>query len=313
LATSTANTGEGFEVIHTPPSLPCPYCPHLVEVRPIQMSFFEGQLQPCPRCSTPVDSYELILQTLLRGGFDFWVLSVVRARRSLFPLTLQPREVFVLRLTDYEIPPDARIIGVSYTCQWNETPFLFPVEMLGNRPIKYTEPMERNLFPVRMPIHAEGEPKATIVHTDVTWVPNPKVDVIWDLLVEAFHRFYLDQIEGAIIPANTAVEVAIGQLLTERIERVVSARRTEELLKNGATYGHQINVLLPLLVRLKGIPPLPERIQKHLGQLNTLRNALAHTGKPKKILAKGEVAECLTAALLAIHYADLVRPKLLEG
>jgi hypothetical protein len=307
--TDATRNGEASGVSHNPPMLPCPHCSQLVMFQPIPMSFFEGKFEPCSGCATPIDSYELILQTLLRGGFDFWVLAAVGAHVSIFSLTLQPQEVLLLRLRDYGIPADARIIGINYTPR-GEQGFLFPIEVHGNRPIKYTEPMERHLYP--MPMGEKGLAKATLVNTAVTWVPNPKVDVIWDLLVEAFHRFYVAQLEAAIIPAHTAVEVAIGRLLTERIESAVPGR-AEDFLKKGATYGYQLNVLLPLLIRLKGMAQLPERIQQRLRQLNTFRNALAHSGEPKAPLVKGDVAECLTAALLAIHYVDVVRPKLLDG
>jgi hypothetical protein len=115
----------------------------MVELRPVPRSYFEGSPEPCPKCSKPLDVYEMIFQALMRGGFDFWVLAAVGARLSIFSLTLQPREMFHLRLTDYQVPADARVLGISYTCQWSEPPFLFPVEMHGNRPIKYAEPMER--------------------------------------------------------------------------------------------------------------------------------------------------------------------------
>jgi hypothetical protein len=162
-----------------------------------------------------------------------------------------------------------------------------------------------------MPIHADGEPKATRVDVALTWVP--KADVMWDLLVEAFHRFYVSQMDAAIIPANTAVEVAIGRLLTARIETVVSERTTEEFLTSAATYGYQLNVLLPLLARLKGFAPVPQQIQVDLRHLKKLRNVLAHEGQPDRPLTKEEVARCLTAAVLAIHYTELIRSNLMEG
>src|SRR5262249_16864627 len=62
------SAGPNLRVI--PPGLPSPCCSDIVELRPVSMSYFEGSPKPCPKCSKPLDVYEMIFQALMRGGFD---------------------------------------------------------------------------------------------------------------------------------------------------------------------------------------------------------------------------------------------------
>ena len=78
------------------------------------------------------------------------------------------------------------------------------------------------------------------------------------------------------------------------------------LLEEGATYSHQLNVLLPFVAHSLGWPSLPDDIR---GQLNTLRahrNDVAHVGSGAEVPDYAECGRLLVAAPTAVHYLGLV-------
>jgi hypothetical protein len=80
-----------------------------------------------------------------------------------------------------------------------------------------------------------------------------------------------------------------------------------------ATYGHQLNVILPALLRSSTAPQLPIAIRGLLNRLRELRHQMAHEGRLEEDLDRNEAAELLCAALFGFRYVSLVRPFLLPG
>ncbi len=117
--------------------------------------------------------------------------------------------------------------------------------------------------------------------------------------------------QSTILPANVAVESTLSRLLTDFLENTVSKKRAEDFLTNAATYSHQLNVLLPALVKNTSVPLLPDEIRGKLNRLRELRHEMAHKGFIDQILTKDETAECLCAALFGFHYLNLIRPRLI--
>ena len=113
-----------------------------------------------------------------------------------------------------------------------------------------------------------------------------------------------------IVPANVAVESAMSRLLTSYLERFVSKKRVEEFLENAATYGHQLNVVLPVIASLTSLPLIPDHVRGALNKLRELRNDLAHSGAPKQQLDHATSAELLCGALFGFHYVRHVQQEL---
>jgi hypothetical protein len=84
-------------------------------------------------------------------------------------------------------------------------------------------------------------------------------------------------------------------------------------LLRDATYGHQLNVILPALLRSSTAPQLPIAIRGLLNRLRELRHQMAHEGRLEEDLDRYEAAELLCAALFGFRYVSLVRPFLLPG
>jgi len=77
-------------------------------------------------------------------------------------------------------------------------------------------------------------------------------------------------------------------------------------LESGATYSHQLNVVLPAFVSILKMPCLPDNIRGSLNRLRKLRNDMAHRGGLDIPIEKETAAEYLCAALFGFHYLKLI-------
>jgi len=102
-------------------------------------------------------------------------------------------------------------------------------------------------------------------------------DAAWPNLVTAFSH-YVGNYEASLIPANVAVEARLFRFLEHNLTRVAANETIERFLTVHATYSHQLNVLLPLLVSHLGAPELSSDLRGRLNRLNSLRNDAAHRG-----------------------------------
>ena len=164
--------------------------------------------------------------------------------------------------------------------------------------------MEFYPWPVAKPLKSEPEMVISAV-----WV-IPSTSESWKNLLDAFVHYIHDEYESVIIPANTAVECALGKFLGDWMKGIgiASNEIIEQFLTNGATYGHQTNILLPILMTcLKG-PILSSDIRGELHGLNRLRNRIAHDGKSPREISKAECAKLLCAALFGVSYVGLLKP-----
>jgi hypothetical protein len=227
----------------------------------------------------------------------------------MFKLVLKPGERISCRFSDYGIPADAKILYVNYTAGEGG---LSPIEMHGNVPARRLISNEVTLYPVPFPSGPVDEAEAgeTDVNVMVSWVPRTADDESWQTLVDAFEAFAQGRYTSMVVPANVAVESALSRVLAGFLMRFVSRDRTNEFLENAATYGHQLNVLLPLIVSQRSLPSLPDNVRGALNKLRGLRNDIAHSGVLRRELDRHEAAEVLCAAVFGIHYVRFVEGQL---
>jgi hypothetical protein len=227
---------------------------------------------------------------------------LVGARASLFKLVLAPESRQTYRFSDHGIPNGAKVLYVSYT---PNNGGLFPVELHGNVPTRTPISDEVTLFPV--PIGANVACHATEVNVLVSWVPSSRDDESFQNLVDAFEAYAAAEYSVMVVPANVAVESALSRLLAALLEQYVPKRRAEEFLDTAATYGHQLNVLVPVITSLMNCPPLPDHLRGKLNRLRALRNQLAHRGVLKQPLRSKDAAELLCSALFGLHYVRMLQ------
>jgi hypothetical protein len=167
----------------------------------------------------------------------------------------------------------------------------------------------RHLYPVP---YGNPPPPNTTVGVMAIWSPHTGGDAVWDALIEAAHAFSEKRYESTIVPANIAVEYTASRLLTDFFQKHAAEKNVRSCLTDGATYGHQLNVIIPGLAALAKAPMLDKELLGHLNGLKTLRNDLSHRGKPKESITMKVAAKCLCAAIFGTRYLQLLRKYLIK-
>lgn len=295
------------------PWVACPECGQPIQVEDTQVTgYFNGKSVSCPSGHKVTDWWKVACSEIENNFMLNQAFAFIGARTLLFRLHLQPATRVSYRFSDYGIPTDARILYVNYTPQGGG---LFPMEMHGNISTQKFLSDEVTVFPV--PLRADVPIGNTEVSVMVSWVPKMLNDDSWLSLTDSFEYYANNQYASMIVPANVAVESAMSRLLTAYLQKYVGKNRAEEFLENAATYGHQLNVILPLVTAQNAFPSLPDHVRGMLNKLRSLRNQLAHTGVLENPLNKRQAAELLCSALFGLHYVrhvgELLRPELTDS
>jgi hypothetical protein len=148
------------------------------------------------------------------------------------------------------------------------------------------------------------------VFVAVTWIAPGSDEISIRQLVDAARAYDAGRYDSMIVPANVAVESALGAAVYDWLTPFCAKACVKSFLADAATYSHQLNVLLPVACYMIGVKPLPEHIRGVLNQLRRLRNDVAHLGVPSRSLSRDIAAEFLTAAVFGFHYAQLFHAEL---
>ena len=232
-------------------------------------------------------------------------LSFVGAKTTVFVLPLHPGKKARYRFSENGVPLGSKVLYVNYTPNGPGGNGLFPLEWHGNVPTRRFAMDEVTLQPV--PVSDTEPPAETNLAIMVTWVPHSAADDAWQSLFDAFEAFIAERYSSVVVPANVAVESSLLVFLTRFLDPIVGKKKTEDFLSSAASYSHQLNVLLPLVAELRGMPRLPVHIAGCLNRLRSLRNDLAHSGATAAPLTRKETAQLLTAALFGFHYIRHLR------
>ncbi|WP_124551098.1 hypothetical protein [Burkholderia sp. Bp9015] len=283
----------------------CPSCDSLNPI--LENSIFDylvGNKIKCPNCEEPIDWWGMV-RTIIFENFMFnEAFSPIGAKTTLFKLNIKNGQSGHYRLSDFNVPDGARVLYTNYTPEGTPTGALMPIEVHGNVPTRVRPRDEVSFYP--QPI-GEIPPDEVTVCVMVTWIPDARGDAVWEGLVNAFEAYVNDDYDAAIVPANVAVEANLSKFMYEFLTcQGIARKRTESFLSDAATYSHQLNVLLPLVTSLTGLPKLSDDIRGRLNTLRGLRNEIAHHGRTEKPLTKDTVADLLTASLFGLRYVQLL-------
>ncbi len=290
----------------------CPRCNERIPVHDAYVvDYFASKPVVCPSCHEHLDWWAVVRRAIEENFMFNEAFAFIGARTLLFDLPLRRGERTVFRFSDRGIPKDAKILYVNYTPYTPGGNGLFPLEWHGNVATRRFRFDETVLFPVAF--GPEQSDKETTLHVMVSWVPHTPEDESWQNLVDAFEAYAAERYSSMIVPANVAVESALSRLMTTYLERFAGKKRAEDFLENAATYGHQLNVLLPMIMSLNSLSMLPDHVRGCLNRLRELRNELAHSGVLKESLGQRQSAEILCAALFGFHYVRHVSQDLLPS
>jgi hypothetical protein len=289
--------------VHSSARAPCPKCGDMVPVNhPFPLSAYE-RTATCGKCGAGFEWWDLLHSAM---EMPFFALAPIGAHQAFTVVNLSPGKSTAIDFELLGIPKSARILDVFYTPQGGS---LFPARITGNsaaRELRLTH--KEVLFPVQLT--PEAEQTETPLAVMALYVDASHDDQSMHSLVQAFAMLQQGLHVDAIIPANVAVELKLGKLFHEFFSRTSKADDVRSFLTQGATYGHQLNILLPSLATLIGAPVLPQSLSKKLHRLKNVRNEIGHTGKPKSELEAKDVSELVCAAAYGARYIDLISERL---
>lgn len=291
--------------MHVHPFARCTSCgsqiPIYVQYIP---EYFSGKAISCPSCSKKLDWWKVTLREIHDNFMLNQAFMQIGANSKIFKLELRPNKRTIYKLSEYGIPDTAKVLYVNYTPYSEGGNGFFPIEMTGNIPTRKFPRNEVVLWPVPL---GDGTAEHSEVSVYVTWIDHSSLDEAWINLVNAFELYASEQYDSFIVPANVAVESSLSILLTKYLENYAGKDRVKTFLEDGATYSHQLNVVLPLIVQLNKIHELPNHIRGLLNQLRSFRNQMAHSGKPDIALTKESASEVLCSALFGLRYIQYVQ------
>lgn len=250
----------------------------------------------CSKCAAPIDIWNLLVLSLKAGNpAPLGVPIGLRLTISLYPLPFVGE-----RTVDFvaaNVPKDAQILRVDHSATG-------PAEVVDVTP----RDQELPVFAVRgLWVNDSSPPPQDVrAQTRLLWSRHDADDVARKQLVAALDAISNRRPAEAVIPACVAVEYPLARAIDSYYAWVgVGAERRKSFFRDGATFGHQLNVIAPGVARHIQSPSLPDWLRGGLNQLRKLRNTVAHEGAPSE-LTIADVAEPVAAAVLGFRYARLL-------
>jgi hypothetical protein len=292
-------------VTHLQSSAPCLKCGRALPPIIVGVArYMDDVSETCAACGADVDWFETIkvARDFMTVGFG-----AIGATLSIIEVPIAPNEIVSVNLEAY-VGRDKRLLSVTCLPLEIESGSVSPIELHDAEPSRAPTP-EVQIFGR---VHGKARKGSHSCQIAVVWVPHSPDDASWSSLVDAHECFHKKDYAGVIIPANVAVESRLARFFSELLQKriLIGKERSEAFLQDGATYGHQLDVLLPLVVSLAGWPRLRGRVAVALKQLKKFRNDIAHRGETRRKVDYALASELLTATVLGVVYVERLRARM---
>jgi hypothetical protein len=144
----------------------------------------------------------------------------------------------------------------------------------------------------------------------VAWVDSDRFAPPLQSLVDAAESFIEGWYSRMVVAASVAVETSLMMFVEAALLDVVSRTKLRGFLENDATYSRQLNILLPILLRLRNVAMMPAEVMGRLNRLRDLRNRVSHRACSAE-LDQAESGRLLAAAIFATNFLQrLLEPDL---
>jgi hypothetical protein len=290
----------------------------LPDKKNLAFKYFNGTLLlKCADCKQFIDWWASTLKSIkkVETSSIHEICLPIGARTTTALIPLLPNKLLEIDFKDCRIPEDAFILNVNYN-----------TNNRGDRSegMGWLESVEVNRNPLFRRLNTKGGTFYALPHGDppyvdsnihisITWAPNTANDESSQNLINAFLYYIDSRFHGAVIAANAAVEAKMTRLMADFFNRTVHSKdKVKGFLKDGATYGHSLNVLLPALLSFTKAPSLPDHIRGALNRVRDLRNDLAHANITYDKVNTNDAAQALCAAVFGLHYLNVIEPFLFK-
>jgi len=262
-------------------------------------TYVAGHRLPCPRCKKPLHWWKAIVEGIERHFQFGQVMAMAGCRTLHFELDVPPGQTVEVNLADRGVPENAEIVHMNLTGRGG----VWPLMVHGNDAIR--EPLGVKFWLYGRPLKAPAEGSGHDVGIMATWFVRRPDDTVVRHLVDAARHYQADRFDAVVVPANVAAEASLTPVLTHFFERYAGKDEVREMLGRGATYSHQLNVLMNVAADVLGVSRLDGHIRGLLNRLRKLRNNIAHEGRCKG-QSRTEAAEHLAAAFFLVSYVKVL-------
>jgi hypothetical protein len=281
--------------------------PRLVESAPI---YFEKGSVKCTNCGKDVELWEAALDHAIRlSKVATWALESLGAAQTSVIIQMEAGNYYEIRLTDYGVPANAKILSRRYAPQGDEQSMVTALEWHPHDPVHRVRGTDLRLYAI--PLFEGPMPRKGPVLIRVTWIRTGGSDA-WPYFVTAFEAATAGEYAPAMVFAQSAVEISMMPVIEKRFRRHASAEHVKQFMSNALTYGYSLNVVLPYLCAEVGTPQMPEAIRGALNKLRKKRNAIIHQGTEASVVTPAEAMESLCAAAFGFEFVRHVSPLLLK-
>ncbi len=254
----------------------------------------------CPECSTTLDWWHAVTRAIEENFFFIQALEAAGATTTLVRKKMNKGEFLTIDFDQSGVPADATIVAVNMTPQGS----MIPYQARQNFYVGEAIPHALTFRPA--PIKNEEPPEEVALAIMVTWFKTTG-GLEHEYLFEAASSFAAEtrahgstKWERTVVPANLALELAIGRLVGDGLRKV-------GLSDDRLDYSKELNLVLPLLSRTFSVKPLPTHLLDEANRLRRFRNDMVHGGKPRAPISRAEAAKLLAAALFGVHYVAWFR------
>lgn len=282
------------------PHFQCIHCSHASFLsQNVVDLYLRGQHGICEACRAQLDWWKIVVHVVQQNFMLSDAFFPLGAKLRLFQTTFFRDGITHFNLYEEGLPDNALILEVNLTPKG-----MYCSEVAANSRRmrhKYNKGGDLQLHGYADP-GSDSQINEAEVAIFVTWVESSVDDVAWNNLVTAFDFYVNNDYESSLVPANVAVESRLFRLVERHLTATASKDRVKDFLESGATYSHQLNVLLPSIVHQLRATDIADDLRGRLNRLRELRNQVAHRGRCDHKLSQNQCAELITPALFGFRY-----------
>lgn len=278
--------------------------PRLVDSAP---HYFEKGYVTCEKSGERIDLWQVVSSRAKAGGHGPWTLTSIGAATTSLLLPFESGRYYEINLEEYGVPAGARILWVNFTSQGGENGGVTALAWHANT--VYRRIMGTTLRMMTIPIGEGPLPRTGNLSIAVIWVRKEESDG-WIYLLSAFEAAADLEYGPALVFAQSAVEISLMPVVASRLRRYAAGDHVKTFMSGSLTFSSALNVVLPNLCGMLGIPLMPDSVRGGLNRLRKRRNQIIHEGTTVANVTSEDAGEGLSAAAFGFEYMRYVGPRL---
>jgi hypothetical protein len=281
-----------------PPSITGP-CGHVLGI-PFRLAalYVKGEGIRCGNCTRPINAYAEVRRAVEEDEVGHLTFSLAGGRPFTTRVRASGNTTILVDFHQHGVPPDGEVLNVFWGVDNTRE---LPPAIVGPY-LPYSR------VPSLLPLYVPGDAEPKDLVFEGAWAPRASLHASVLQLLGAIEAYvdagtFSDEYDRVILPANTAVEIAVATLVTSLLNRSSARPKDVERFVDGS-HARLLNVVHDRF------PFLPGDVLGDLRSLIHDRNTVAHQGRLPGGLSRGVAARYLTAAFFALAYADVARSPL---